>query len=355
MDTIKLIIPSDIPHNCQIITGFLRLEEQGQAVEITDISRNAANPFYDLPVVLAEYRGKRIVYDLWDGYQNPEGMQKGLDACDFYFKRSFSAEKNAALFPADAEKMYPLGFNYHVTHRKNPINEPLWKSMLKPLLGRTPDRYFVTEVFEGSAPQKGDGPVKILFLTQLWDDQDPTLPPELNHERTLINEMRVEIIRALRRQYGDAFVGGLNNCGLSRRLAPELIVPANYTERRKYLKLLHSCDICIGSMGLHESIGWKTAEYVAAAKAIVNENFHYSVPGNFDQGRNFLAFSTAPECIDAVQQLVESPEMLYAMKLANEDYYRNFLKPEVLVKNSLNTVDRALSQPMEEPHNTGPQ
>lgn len=343
METIKLTIPSNIPHLSQIITGFLRLKEQGQAVEIADISRDAENPFYDLPVVLAEYRGKRIIYDLWDGYQDPDGIRKGLEACDFYFKRSFSAEKNAALFPEEEGKIYPLGFNYHVTHRKNPINEPLWKSALKPLLGRAPERYFVTEVFEEKAQKKTDGPVKILFLTRLWDDHDPALPPEQNAERTKINEMRIEIIRTLRQQYGDAFVGGLNDISLSRQLAPGLIVPAKYTERKNYLKLLHSCDICIGSMGLHESIGWKTAEYVAAAKAIVNEDFHYSVPGNFAQGQNYLAFSTAAQCISAVQRLVDSPEALYAMKRANEEYYQNYLKPEVLVKNSLNTVDRMLS------------
>lgn len=348
MDTIALTIPSNIPHCSQIVTGFLRLKEQGQALEITDISTDAANPFYDLPVVLARYRGCRIVYDLWDGYQNPEGIQAGLDACDIYFKRSFSAEKNAALFPADADKMYPLGFNYHVTHRENPIREPLWKSTLKPLLGRTPDRCFVTEVFEGEASRPVGQSPRILFLTRLWDDHDPAMSPELNQERTFINETRMEIIRTMRSRYGDDFIGGLNNCALSRRLAPELIVPAKNTERRNYLKLLHSSDICIGSMGLHESIGWKTGEYVAAAKAIVNETFHYSVPGNFAEGKNYLAFSTASECIHAVQKLVESPEALFAMKQANADYYRNYLKPEVLVKNSLAIVDRTLSRAREE-------
>lgn len=342
METVKLTIPSNIPHISQIITGFLILKEQGKDVQILDRSKDDANPFYDLPVVLAKYRGKQIVYDLWDGYQDPEDIRKGLDACDFYFKRSFSEEKNAAHFPDAKEKMYPLGFNYHVTHRKNPISEPLWKAVIKPLLGRAPERYFVPEVFEGEAQKKPDGPIRILFLTRLWDSHDPTLPPELNEERRQINEMRVEIIRTLRQQYGDSFVGGLNDCGLSRALAPELIVPAKFTERKKYLKLLHSCDICIGSMGLHESIGWKTAEYVAAAKAVVNERFHYSVPGDFALGRNYLAFDNAAECIEAVQRLVDSPEALYAMKQANEAYYRSFLKPEVLVTNSLNTVDRVL-------------
>ena len=342
METIKLTIPSDIPHISQIITGFLIMKEQGWDVEIIDNSKDTSNLFYGLPVALVEYRGQKIVYDLWDGYQNPEGIRKGLDVGDFYFKRSFSAEKNEKLFADCKEKIYPLGFNYHLTHRDNPINEPLWKVLIKPLIGRTPDKYFTPEVFEDKAARKAGEAVKILFLTRLWDSNDPALPKEANEERALINEMRIEIIRTLKEKYGDSFVGGLNDTALSRELAPELIVPAKYTERKKYVQLLHSCDICIGTMGLHESIGWKTAEYVAAAKAIVNEYFHYSVPGDFAEGKNYLTFATAVECIDAVQRLVDDPEVLYEMKRSNEEYYRNYLKPEVLVQNSLKVVDQKL-------------
>lgn len=340
MKKVKVIVPSKISHNSQIITGFLILKEQGWDVQIVDRSRDESNPFYDLPVVQAEYRGKKLLYDLWDGYQAPDAMKKCLEWSDIYFKRSYSEEKNQKLFPEDQGKIHPLGFNYHVTHKKDPIAEPLWKALAKPLFGRAPDRYFVPEVFEGKAERKTEGPVKILFLTRLWDDKDPTLDEATNRERTMINEARIEIIRTLKEKYGDAFVGGLNDLPIARELAPDLIMPAAYTERRNYLKLLHSCDICIGTMGLHESIGWKTAEYVAAAKAIVNEHFHYSVTGDFEAGKNYLPFATAAECIDAVQRLVDSPEMLYAMKRANEDYYQNYLKPQVLVKNSLEMAEK---------------
>ncbi len=341
MEPIKLTIPSNISHNSQIITGFLILQDQGWDIQIQDRSQDSENPFFDMPVVQAEYRGKKLIYDLWDGYQAPDAMKKCLDWADIYFKRSFSQEKNEALFPQQQDKILPLGFNYHLTHKRNPIGEPLWKALAKPLLGRAPDRYFTPEVFEGKA-ERTAGCAKILFLTRLWDDKDPTLDEAANRERTMINASRIEIIRTLQARYGDAFVGGINDLPIARELAPDLIVPAKLTERKKYLKLLHSCDICIGTMGLHESIGWKTAEYVAAAKAIVNEQLHYSVTGDFAEGKNYLAFATAQECIDAVQQLAENPEKLYAMKLANETYYKKYLKPEVLVKNSLAQADKRI-------------
>lgn len=341
MEKVTLYIESEFPHNSQIITGFLRLKEQGWNVELVD-ARKSGSPYCGMPLMRAEYRGKKIVYDVGDGYNVPEDMEIGLKDCDLYFKRSFSHEKNRQLLPSYVDKMYPLGFNYHVTHKNNPINEPLWKHLLKPLLGRAPDRYFVTDVFEGKAEQVTGQP-KILFLTRLWE-QEEGLPPEVNEERTLINEMRIRMVKALRERYGDAFVGGVNDTPLSRQIAPELIMPAEYTERKKYLKLLHSCDICIGSMGLFESIGWKTGEYVAAAKAIVNERFHYTVTGEYREGEHYLPFETAEECLDAVASLVENPEKLYAMKKANEVYYQQYLKPEILVKRTLKLVDQTLEE-----------
>ena len=344
MEKVKLYIESQVPHACQIITGLLRLQEQGWDVELVD-NRSSGSVYCGIPLMRAEYRGKKIIYDVGDGYNVPEDMEIGLKWCDYYFKRSLSAEKNQQLLNAYVDKMYPLGFNYHLTHKKNPINEPLWKHFLKPFMGRTPDRYFETEVFEGKA-EKIDHPPKILFLTRLWE-QEEGLPTEVNEERVLINEMRIRMVKALRERYGDAFVGGVNDTPLSREIAPDLIMPGEYTERRKYLKLLHSCDICIGSMGLFESIGWKTGEYVAAAKAVVNERFHYTVTGEYREGEHYLPFETAEECLKAVDQLVRNPDQLYAMKQANEAYYRQYLKPEILVRNSLALVDRDLEEKSE--------
>lgn len=341
-NAIVVTAPSDSLHAAQIYTGFLALKAQGWEVTLVDRTRDRGNSFYGLPVALAEYRGKRLVYDLWDGYQNLEGMARGLRDCDFYFKRSFSPEKNAALFPQYRHKLYPLGFNYHVTCKHNPIREPLWREVGKALLGRTPDRYFTPAVFEGQAADGAEGQVNILFLTQLWDDCDPTLSREVNQERTRINEMRLSILRTLKEVYADAFCGGLRDEALSRDRAPELIVPPEATERRRYLQTVHSCAICIGTMGLHESIGWKTGEYVAAARAIVNETFHYQVTGDFAQGRNYLPFTDARSCVAAVQRLVEDGEARRRMMQANQMYYRQYLEPGALVKNTLAQVDQAL-------------
>lgn len=344
METIKVTIPTGVHHTAQLITGLLMLKEQGWDVEITDRSRDPSVPFFGLPALLAEYRGKKLFYDVWDGYQDPEDMELGLEYCDFYFKRSFSEERNRELFPGDFQRIYPLGFNYYVTHRKNTADQPLWRAAAAVLRGKTPARYFVPKVFEADGEAFVGNPPKILFLARLWGREAWLEGDPANDEREAISQSRIEIIRTLRREYGKQFIGGVEDSRLSRKLAPDLIVPRELTERRRYLQVMRSSDICIGTTGLHGSIGWKTGEYVAAGNAIVHEEMCYRVTGDFREGVNFLSFRTAQECVEAVARLAEDPERIRAMKKANAAYYQRYLRPDMLIRNTLEVVDNTLDK-----------
>ena len=68
METIKVTVPSTVYHCSQIITGFLILRDQGWDVELEDRSRDSGNPFFNLPIVTAQYRGKKLIYDLSQTY-----------------------------------------------------------------------------------------------------------------------------------------------------------------------------------------------------------------------------------------------------------------------------------------------
>ena len=128
--------------------------------------------------------------------------------------------------------------------------------------------YFSAKRFEENPKYKSQG-IKVLFATRLWE-RDESLSEKLNEERESINRMRLSIIKSLKGIEEIEFIGGVSDNALSRKIAPDLIMPKEITARKSYIKLLHTADICIGTMGLHESIGWKTGEYVAAAKAVVN-------------------------------------------------------------------------------------
>lgn len=342
MKEAKITLLTTGHHVSQLLTGFTLLKNQG----IIDIAiENQFNDYsvvYPGAMVLVHYCGKTLIYDMYDGYQQIDAIKYYLDICDFYFKRSFSADKNRKLCLNWEGKMFPLGLFYHVSCQNHPTDKQGWKEQIKSVIGIENaffrSTFFSSKRFE-EMPKQCKYP-RVLFLTRLWGE-DEKLDIETNKERRFINETRIEIIRTMREIKGDfEFIGGLPDSSISRELAPDLIMPPELTDRRRYLQCMHGSDICIGSMGLHQSIGGKTGEYVAASKAIVNEKLHYSVPGDFAAGKNYLEFETAEQCLSAVRFLVDNPDKMMEMKKANREYYLNFLRPDVLVQNTLDIVDR---------------
>lgn len=331
MKTVTINLVSSWNHCSQILTGFLSLEEKGLISVSIKKNKLIEEQTENLAAVIVDYDGIRIVYDVMDGYQNPQGMRYLLGNSDYYFKRSFSSKLNNELFDEEYnKKIHRLGMNYLVSCANNPYNSMSLRSVLFTLRGDKPNSYFINERFE-TTPVKKNGDFKILFLTRLWDHSID------NAEK--LNEQRINIIRMLKKTYRDSFIGGIRSSELAKELAPDLVVSKQFTERANYLKLLRVADVCIGTLGLHQSTGWKTAEYVASSKAIVNEELFYEVPGSFSNGINYLSFSDEQECCNNVERLLADPEYLFNMKVENNKYYKNWLRPDVLIQNTLNTVD----------------
>ena len=120
MEKIVLSIYSREPHISQILTGFQLLSQHEKTFSIEVGPANQAN--VRGAYVEAVYHGKRIIYDVMDGYQDLSGMGVLLKNCDLYFKRSCSTEWNQRFFPQDAKRIHSLGFNYHVSCRNHPID-----------------------------------------------------------------------------------------------------------------------------------------------------------------------------------------------------------------------------------------
>ena len=330
-------------HLKQILTGFhLFGLKTGERIKIVDCSKSTT---VNTIACLVYYNGKKIVYDVQDGYQDFESMKYLLGICDFYFKRNFSAAENEKLRSRieqkqDVDKMYPLGFNYTVTYQWSPLNYGTpWKEHLKRFLGykNTPNAYFKPEVFEGVPDYDGKDPT-IFFQTRLWDI--PEEYPEWKKEQwNWINNTRLSIIRTLKREFPNQFDGGLIDNGIDHKFAPELLLPKSVTQRETYIEHMKKSDICIGTTGLHMSIGGKTGEYVAAARAIVHEKFYYTVTGDFEEGKNYLEFTDADQCIEAVYKLIDNPDLIYNMQKNNYEYYKKYLEPCQLIINTLEIVE----------------
>ena len=334
---VTLNIVSESPHTSIIITGLLLLAEQKKI--LLSVSNDRLNRKYPHPhLVEILVSGRVISFDLLDGYNWPIGaVERCLARIDSYFKRSFSATENETISARNRSKINPLGFNYHVTYPGNPIEpkagfrETLKSIFRKMVLGNGASNFF-PDVFQKNA-EKCRGSPRVIFVTRLWDPASG--PAADREEREEINQMRIGIITELRKTLGPAFIGGLDDDSYSRRISRKLVLGRSVTSRRNYIELMKSRDICIGSMGLHRSIGWKTGEYVAAARAIVDQRFYYEVPGGFEEGGNYLPYATIAECVACVESLVDSPDRVSEMKLANQLYYEKYGRPDRMVWNAI--------------------
>lgn len=334
----------------RLVTGFhlLDVEKVLNCTFIENTNNIAGLP--SLEIVEIQALGKRIAFDMGDRsiLNHKTGVQY-LEEVDMYFERSHEPQFISTLPAHLRQKVKPFGFNYYTTFPGNPAEEQpktvteKLKHAARIVSGHR--RYVYVDAFEKKADYK-ESDIKIIFMARLWDPDDIVLDPNLPRdileyrkymleERNIINCHRIEIIRTLKHEFPDAFTGGIQDSLYAAKHCPDIILPLALTRKKKYIQAMQQADICIGSTGLHRSIGWKTGEYVASSRAIVAERLQYSVPGNFEAGKNYIPFDNAQECIDAVHRLYRDPEAVYQMKQANESYYRQYLRPEQQIINAL--------------------
>lgn len=344
-------------HLYQIIAGFMLLAKQG-TIELKIEKLKKSTPNETLPYNIMEViinNDVRVFYDLNDGYDNllSEGqsyidfINKLLEKCDIYFKRSYSSIYNCKL--KNSEKIHSLGLNYMVTIPGNVAHYPMkydsrmekFKKIIRMLpFSEYYNGEYTVQAFE-DIPKKEKEP-KILFMARLWDvqgDYKGQISKFKMEERQYINHVRAECIRLCRKEFGHRFFGGVNLTSYALENFKDVVIEdKKITKRNIYLEKVKESSICISTMGLHKSIGWKFAEYIAASKAIVSEQLHYEVPGQFVEGENYLIFKTAEECVSQIYNLVENDDYRYRMMIKNYEYYNQNVRPDRLIFNSLLTV-----------------
>ena len=227
-----------------------------------------------------------------------------------------------------------LGFNYHVFCPGSP------------LIGTTSKIGFLKKRIKGVTCYVSDYEARmthvsarprILFITRLWDPAEPVVQTdsELVRQWGEINEMRMLLVRKLRAAFPEQFIGGIQDSPFAQTQCPDLILSEHSTWKRIYLHRMKHSEICIASIGLHQSSGWKIAEYLAAGRAIVSEPLCYEVPGPFQAGENYLTYTSADGCIEQIRTLLAHPEQILQMGQRNRAYYDEWLRPDQIVTKAL--------------------
>lgn len=353
-----LLCCSNAEHLSQLYTGFGILEKRGLIkANFLKSEKYKSNGRQLLAVLVND--SYRVAYDTAD---HDRIYEDELAECDLYFKRSYHKDTHEKL----SSKILPLGFNYMVCGANDrSLARALWafrqsgssstyenltnlihsSSLLSHLVGaRNSGRHILNvKMFEG-LPIYDRSPT-VLFLARTWDPEMSGIRSrEQAEERANINSMRADCIRKLRKEFGPHFVGGFAPDDFTLKNFRDCVVDMRLTEKRFYLQTVKNSGICISTMGLDRSNGWKLAEYIANAKAIVTETLHYDVPGDFAAGKNYLSFETADQCVQSAVRLYENPDECYQMMGENYAYYHCYVRPDILVWNTLQKLISTIGQ-----------
>jgi hypothetical protein len=346
---VKVLLRSSARHLSQIFTGLGLLEKEKK---IRVRFEKSDDYFPDSPQRLRIIINDSIntLFDLRDAANIDS---EDFNWSDYYFKRSYSNDQHLDI------KIHPLGFYYQAygkeDHSKLFLRYSLAYYLEHPTAANA--KLAIRKIIRSNAvlaqlanQDVGQGVAdfrkfecqpftqnfpRIIYQIRLWDPDVDGLTEIDKKEILEINNMRLSCLYLLQKEFGDRFTGGLVPNHYSIEKYPDLILTRKMAIKSNYVKNLSNSSICIATRGLFNSNGAKFGEYIAGAKAIVSEHPRFSVPGDFNDGKNFLGFINPEECVEKVHYLMDNPDKRYEMMMNNLHYYHQYLRPDRLVWNAI--------------------
>ncbi|MDZ4262150.1 MAG: glycosyltransferase [Pseudomonadota bacterium] len=341
-----------VPHASQIYTG-LYLLKKANLIQLEFSTANKIPQFFGLTPtpahiaagVFAMIDGQTVFFDLLDSTAEIAIL---ITKVKHYLKRSFVPALHSQL------GIKPLGLNYEVYNRR-PHPEEMrrilalnchWKSSLKHKLSTLADATgigFLPRIscFDAESHRPAESLYDVLFIARTWDPQEPqiSLSEAEREDRFQINLTRAALIRTLKAELGERFLGGLSATPHARKEFPDIVLDnAMITKKKNYLQMVPRIPICIATTGLHGSIGWKFAEYIALGRAVVAEATNIEVPHQFAEGKHFLSFTTNEHCVANIERLLKDQGYRAQMMQNNKAYYNQHLRPDMFVLGAIASI-----------------
>lgn len=359
MINVKVYPDTNERHVLQIYTGLYDLRALGQV--LLSFSRHFLNEIREFKPFtlwveaedLTTGKVRRICFDMVDG--DLIASTNGLEKCDVYFKRSYSKSSLATLPAKLRRKVLPYGLFYSCLTRnetgttKRILLEHLirissyknsvigyarhFRQSLKLIQSRCRLRLFGESLIPFStdfevSPSQSAQP-KILFQARLWSKSD-ACATENDAERRAMNELRANVVRALRENFPKQFVGGLAPTDYAKREYPDCITNHS-TNMQHYLNLVKNCLIAVTTTGLSGSTGAKLPEYLAASRCVVTQPLLYDLPVPLRQWEHYAPFQSPEECVKACNKLLKNPQLFSKIRRNNWEYYQSHVKPSSLI------------------------
>lgn len=339
MHKVVVHINSTLHHFSQLLAGLEFLNSKNEIF----LEYKPELGKYPGDIFLVEVNGAKVFFDLADNSDIKRGIYQ---KADLYVKRM--------LLKSDfqrSEILIPYGLYYPVYFR-NPSLKYLflkdltffkyslkyWKSVSALL--DLKDGISVNELTNvESDPAEDD---QVIFRARLWDPGNNSSQWK-KEERKVLNEQRIEINRALKKYFGPKFTGGILKNEYSLNTCPDLVLPHGNYHRKRYFQILRTASIGIVNQGLEGSIGAKLGEYIANGLAILTTPVdQFEIPG-FEEGKNYLSYTTTEECIEKAKEMSENVALRKQLQENNRKYYLEYLHPGKKVMGLLDRANNKIS------------
>ncbi|MCL6474546.1 MAG: hypothetical protein K6U75_05785 [Firmicutes bacterium] len=343
----------DVHRTSKIVTGLVELARQQKilleprvGMTCKETGRPQGHIFaWMVAERLSDHQRLNIAIDLHD--LSTLFYEEALRECDVYLKKSF--------YPPDVEKcagdmgrkVIPFGFNMPCSSTSSKLLVQHWLLRLySRMFLRSPQealthwrrkwglyRTFLDGPTLKDFEQTPDVPVepKVVFQTRVWSEKE--VGPD-NH--LAVNSLRVEVMRRLRAELGDQFVGGLVPTAYAREHYPDVLSSAP-ARRQKFIRWSKRYLVGVYVRGLNYSYGFRFAEHLAASQCVVAhpEGFRNPAPVQPQEGVHYLPFATPEECVKQCKRVLDDTELAQAMRNANYQYYQQQVAPAAHLWNCL--------------------
>jgi len=271
-----------------------------------------------------------LAFDLADSSTN---FKKGaLEEADVYFQRSYHPPDVERLPEPYRRKILPWGLNYACRSLRSAfsvlragVTEAVFdvddnasrRRVLPTVVGyfrlNSPKRFF----YPASKPKEK----LVVFQTRVWTTSGRGTDGDQG-----VNELRAEMVRLLRKEFGKRFVGGLVPNEMARKYYPDLLARQS-GQQSAYVRLLRRSLVGVYTRGLHHSTAWKLPEYLSSTMCVVSEPIRNRLQDPVQAGRHYLEYTTPHDCVDACVRIFEDRHMETWLRENAEAYYQRSIEP----------------------------
>ena len=161
------------------------------------------------------------------------------------------------------------------------------------------------------------------------------------------NQYRCDFIR-LCKKYMNVFEGGffyvksaVKECAVYSKYKKEYhdILYKHRMSMSGYDKRSRKSWFVFSTPSVHGCHGWKLGEYLCEGKAIISTPLNNVMPGNFENGINYVEVTNYQEMKDAIIKLRDDEQLVNLLKRNAIDYFDKWVSPEASIRQVLKKAE----------------